>query len=174
MEGVLNEAKWGKRVHVARPEILGSQLYLKKSLFLLFLQICVHRFLNNSLAINLSSNIQEVSPTKRLCTYQIFVIIFVRLYSRILNRPERTSSFPINMNLDPLLAYLWQLNMWLWMQDDLIDWLEGNKYWKRNNGRDHVFIVQDPNALYKVIEDQEWDSVGFRLRKVEGGSGIVA
>ncbi|XP_076912057.1 putative arabinosyltransferase ARAD1 [Bidens hawaiensis] len=37
------------------------------------------------------------------------------------------------------------------MQEDLIMWLEEHFYWKRNNGRDHVFICQDPNALYKVI-----------------------
>ncbi|KAG6383172.1 hypothetical protein SASPL_157084 [Salvia splendens] len=34
----------------------------------------------------------------------------------------------------------------------LMDWLEEQIYWKRNNGWDHVFICQDPNALYKVID----------------------
>ncbi|OVA04822.1 Exostosin-like [Macleaya cordata] len=38
------------------------------------------------------------------------------------------------------------------MQESLIEWLEGQIYWKRNNGWDHVFICQDPNALYKVID----------------------
>lgn len=33
-----------------------------------------------------------------------------------------------------------------------MDWLEEQIYWKRNNGWDHVFICQDPNALYKVID----------------------
>ncbi|KZV21651.1 putative glycosyltransferase-like [Dorcoceras hygrometricum] len=37
-------------------------------------------------------------------------------------------------------------------QEDLIDWLEDQVYWKRNKGWDHVFICQDPNALYKVID----------------------
>lgn len=37
------------------------------------------------------------------------------------------------------------------MQENMIDWLEKQVYWKRNNGWDHVFICQDPNALYKVI-----------------------
>ncbi|KVI03073.1 probable arabinosyltransferase ARAD1 [Cynara cardunculus var. scolymus] len=37
-------------------------------------------------------------------------------------------------------------------QEDLIAWLEEQVYWKRNNGRDHVFICQDPNALYKVVD----------------------
>lgn len=37
-------------------------------------------------------------------------------------------------------------------QEDLMDWLEEQVYWKRNNGWDHVFICQDPNALYKVID----------------------
>lgn len=38
------------------------------------------------------------------------------------------------------------------MQERLMEWLEDQVYWKRNNGRDHVFIAQDPNALYKVID----------------------
>lgn len=38
------------------------------------------------------------------------------------------------------------------LQESLIEWLEQQKYWKRNNGWDHVFICQDPNALYKVVD----------------------
>ncbi|KAK4368297.1 hypothetical protein RND71_012089 [Anisodus tanguticus] len=38
------------------------------------------------------------------------------------------------------------------MQESLIEWLEQQEYWKRNNGWDHVFICQDPNALYKVVD----------------------
>ncbi|KAH9627393.1 hypothetical protein KSS87_001232 [Heliosperma pusillum] len=38
------------------------------------------------------------------------------------------------------------------MQEELVEWLEEQEYWKRNNGWDHVFICQDPNALYKVID----------------------
>ncbi|KAF9587626.1 hypothetical protein IFM89_004458 [Coptis chinensis] len=38
------------------------------------------------------------------------------------------------------------------MQEGLIEWLEEQVYWKRNNGWDHVFICQDPNALYKVVD----------------------
>ncbi|GMH26041.1 hypothetical protein Nepgr_027884 [Nepenthes gracilis] len=38
------------------------------------------------------------------------------------------------------------------MQENLMEWLEGQLYWKRNNGWDHVFICQDPNALYKVVD----------------------
>ncbi|KAG0471145.1 hypothetical protein HPP92_015691 [Vanilla planifolia] len=38
------------------------------------------------------------------------------------------------------------------MQEELVDWVERQQYWKRNNGRDHVFICQDPNALYGVID----------------------
>ncbi|GFP84183.1 probable arabinosyltransferase arad1 [Phtheirospermum japonicum] len=37
-------------------------------------------------------------------------------------------------------------------QEDLMEWLEEQVYWKRNNGWDHVIICQDPNALYKVID----------------------
>ncbi|KAL5977489.1 putative arabinosyltransferase arad1 [Asimina triloba] len=38
------------------------------------------------------------------------------------------------------------------MQEELMEWLEGQDYWRRNLGRDHVFICQDPNALYRVID----------------------
>ncbi|PIA37706.1 hypothetical protein AQUCO_03000332v1 [Aquilegia coerulea] len=38
------------------------------------------------------------------------------------------------------------------MQESLVEWLEEQVYWKRNNGWDHVFICQDPNALYKVVD----------------------
>lgn len=34
----------------------------------------------------------------------------------------------------------------------MIEYLEQQEYWKRNNGWDHVFICQDPNALYKVVD----------------------
>ncbi|XP_028079405.1 probable arabinosyltransferase ARAD1 [Camellia sinensis] len=38
------------------------------------------------------------------------------------------------------------------MQESLIEWLEEQGYWKRNNGWDQVIICQDPNALYKVVD----------------------
>lgn len=38
------------------------------------------------------------------------------------------------------------------MQEKLVSWLDGQKFWRRNRGRDHVFICQDPNALYRVID----------------------
>lgn len=38
------------------------------------------------------------------------------------------------------------------MQEELVEWLEGQEYWRRSGGRDHVFICQDPNALYRVID----------------------
>ncbi|KAM3284413.1 putative arabinosyltransferase ARAD1 [Capsicum chacoense] len=37
-------------------------------------------------------------------------------------------------------------------QESLIEWLEQQENWKRNNGWDHVFICQDPNALYNVVD----------------------
>lgn len=40
----------------------------------------------------------------------------------------------------------------LMFQESLIEWLEQQEYWKKNNGWDHVFICQDPNALYKVVD----------------------
>ncbi|KAL0912285.1 hypothetical protein M5K25_018248 [Dendrobium thyrsiflorum] len=38
------------------------------------------------------------------------------------------------------------------MQEKLVSWVEGQEFWRRNGGRDHVFICQDPNALYKLID----------------------
>lgn len=32
-----------------------------------------------------------------------------------------------------------------------MEWLEGQEHWRRNNGRDHVIIASDPNALYRVM-----------------------
>lgn len=37
-------------------------------------------------------------------------------------------------------------------QEALVDWLEAQEYWKRNDGRDHVLVASDPNALFKVID----------------------
>ncbi|KAF7801359.1 putative arabinosyltransferase ARAD1 [Senna tora] len=37
-------------------------------------------------------------------------------------------------------------------QEALVEWLEEQEYWRRNNGRDHVIIASDPNALYRVID----------------------
>ncbi|PON58576.1 Exostosin-like [Parasponia andersonii] len=34
----------------------------------------------------------------------------------------------------------------------LVEWLEEQEYWKKNNGRDHVITATDPNALYKVVD----------------------
>ncbi|XWS67413.1 hypothetical protein CRYUN_Cryun04dG0004600 [Craigia yunnanensis] len=41
------------------------------------------------------------------------------------------------------------------MQEELVEWLRGQEYWKRNNGWDHVIIAGDPNALYRVV-DRLW------------------
>ncbi|KAJ6410636.1 hypothetical protein OIU84_007394 [Salix udensis] len=38
------------------------------------------------------------------------------------------------------------------MQDELVEWLEEQEYWRRNNGRDHVVFAGDPNALYRVLD----------------------
>ncbi|KAJ7547618.1 hypothetical protein O6H91_08G095500 [Diphasiastrum complanatum] len=40
------------------------------------------------------------------------------------------------------------------MQEQLMEWLQQQKPWQRNKGRDHVIICQDPNALHSV-----WDRV---------------
>ncbi|CAI0401812.1 unnamed protein product [Linum tenue] len=38
------------------------------------------------------------------------------------------------------------------MQDELVQWLEQQEYWRRNNGRDHVIAAGDPNALNRVMD----------------------
>ncbi|XP_010536641.1 PREDICTED: probable arabinosyltransferase ARAD2 [Tarenaya hassleriana] len=37
------------------------------------------------------------------------------------------------------------------MQESLMDWLEGQEWWRRNSGRDHVIVAGDPNALNWVV-----------------------
>ncbi|ESW29763.1 hypothetical protein PHAVU_002G097200 [Phaseolus vulgaris] len=37
-------------------------------------------------------------------------------------------------------------------QEALMEWLEEQEYWKKNNGRDHVIVASDPNAMYRVID----------------------
>lgn len=37
------------------------------------------------------------------------------------------------------------------MQEELVEWLENQVYWKRNNGWDHVIIAGDPNAMLRVV-----------------------
>ena len=36
------------------------------------------------------------------------------------------------------------------LQEDLIRWLEEQDYWRRNSGRDHVFVVQSRNVMGRV------------------------
>ncbi|KAK7290036.1 hypothetical protein RIF29_04157 [Crotalaria pallida] len=37
-------------------------------------------------------------------------------------------------------------------QEALVEWLEGQEYWRRNKGRDHVIIASDPNAMWRVLD----------------------
>ncbi|XP_047337179.1 probable arabinosyltransferase ARAD1 [Impatiens glandulifera] len=37
-------------------------------------------------------------------------------------------------------------------QEGLVEWLEKQVYWKRNNGWDHIFVCEDPSALNKVVD----------------------
>ncbi|WJX44499.1 putative arabinosyltransferase arad1 [Trifolium repens] len=37
-------------------------------------------------------------------------------------------------------------------QEALMVWLEKQEYWKRSNGRDHVIVASDPNAMYRVLD----------------------
>ncbi|KAH6763641.1 Exostosin family protein [Perilla frutescens var. frutescens] len=56
---------------------------------------------------------------------------------------------PIRSNVSPDRTVVYSDEQ---TQESLMDWLEEQVYWKRNNGWDHVIICQDPNALYKVID----------------------
>ncbi|CAA7014790.1 unnamed protein product [Microthlaspi erraticum] len=38
------------------------------------------------------------------------------------------------------------------MQESLVGWLESQEWWRRNNGRDHVIVAGDPNALKRVMD----------------------
>ncbi|ANM69942.1 Exostosin family protein [Arabidopsis thaliana] len=38
------------------------------------------------------------------------------------------------------------------MQESLVSWLESQEWWRRNNGRDHVIVAGDPNALKRVMD----------------------
>lgn len=38
------------------------------------------------------------------------------------------------------------------MQESLVGWLERQEWWRRNNGRDHVIVAGDPNALKRVMD----------------------
>lgn len=38
------------------------------------------------------------------------------------------------------------------MQERVAGWVEGQEFWRRSGGRDHVFVCQDPNAMYRVID----------------------
>ncbi|KAJ0017270.1 hypothetical protein Pint_12258 [Pistacia integerrima] len=38
------------------------------------------------------------------------------------------------------------------MQEELVEWLEKQEYWRRNNGWDHVIVAGDPNAMLRVVD----------------------
>ncbi|KAK1257551.1 hypothetical protein QJS04_geneDACA017785 [Acorus gramineus] len=74
-----------------------------------------------------------------------------------LNRSDGRGDSPVEVVRDPESADLFYVPFFsslslVAMQEELIEWLEGQEYWRRNGGRDHVFIAQDPNALYKVVD----------------------
>ncbi|KAK4564338.1 hypothetical protein RGQ29_006417 [Quercus rubra] len=75
----------------------------------------------------------------------LFYVPFFSSLSLIVNtaRPAGSSSGPDQARV----MYSDEEN-----QEALVDWLEEQEYWKRNNGRDHVIVAQDPNALYRVID----------------------
>ncbi|XP_058097226.1 probable arabinosyltransferase ARAD1 [Magnolia sinica] len=88
-----------------------------------------------------------------------------------LTRPDRPADSPVVRVLDPEQADLFYVPFFSSlslvvnpvrstggtysdeeMQEELVEWLESQDYWRRNAGRDHVFICQDPNALYRVVD----------------------
>ncbi|KAJ0017932.1 hypothetical protein Pint_12275 [Pistacia integerrima] len=38
------------------------------------------------------------------------------------------------------------------MQEELVEWLEKQEYWRRNNRLDHVIMAGDPNAMLRVVD----------------------
>ncbi|XP_044509630.1 probable arabinosyltransferase ARAD1 [Mangifera indica] len=38
------------------------------------------------------------------------------------------------------------------MQEELVEWLEKQEYWRRNKGWDHVIVAGDPNAMLRVVD----------------------
>ncbi|XP_008805980.2 probable arabinosyltransferase ARAD1 [Phoenix dactylifera] len=85
------------------------------------------------------------SPVRRVsdpADADLFYVPFFSSLSLIVN-PIRAA----NAGAAPEKAYSDEA-----MQEELMEWLEGQEYWRRNRGRDHVFICQDPNALYRVID----------------------
>ncbi|XP_048442980.1 probable arabinosyltransferase ARAD1 [Pyrus x bretschneideri] len=83
------------------------------------------------------------SPVERVLDPEeadLFYVPFFSSLSLIVNpaRPASRSEKPLYSDEENQVA--------------LIEWLESQEYWKRNNGRDHVIMASDPNALYKVID----------------------
>ncbi|TQD86358.1 hypothetical protein C1H46_028116 [Malus baccata] len=83
------------------------------------------------------------SPVERVLDPEeanLFYVLFFSSLSLIVNpaRPASGSEKPLYSDEENQVA--------------LIEWLESQEYWKRNNGRDHVIMALDPNALYKVID----------------------
>ncbi|XP_068331428.1 probable arabinosyltransferase ARAD2 [Pyrus communis] len=83
------------------------------------------------------------SPVERVLDPEeadLFYVPFFSSLSLIVNpaRPASRSEKPLYSNEENQVA--------------LIEWLKSQEYWKRNNGRDHVIMASDPNALYKVID----------------------
>ncbi|KAM1114255.1 hypothetical protein ACFX15_046177 [Malus domestica] len=83
------------------------------------------------------------SPVERVLDPEeadLFYVPFFSSLSLIVNpaRPASGSEKPLYSDEENQVA--------------LIEWLESQEYWKRNNGLDHVIMALDPNALYKVID----------------------
>ncbi|PON34573.1 Exostosin-like [Parasponia andersonii] len=94
----------------------------------------------------------------------LFYVPFFSSLSLIVN-PVRPAAEP---GLDPVRpAYSDEET-----QEALVEWLEAQEYWKRNNGRDHVIVASDPNALYRVIDSVKKSALLVsdfgRLRRDQG------
>ncbi|KAL2344710.1 hypothetical protein Fmac_005995 [Flemingia macrophylla] len=88
------------------------------------------------------------SPVARVADPEdadLFFVPFFSSLSLIVNPPRPTGSGPGSGSEKPV--YSDEEN-----QEALVEWLEEQEYWKRGNGRDHVIVASDPNALFRVID----------------------
>ncbi|KAH6830621.1 Exostosin family protein [Perilla frutescens var. hirtella] len=94
--------------------------------------------------LNRPSEERTDSPVTRVMDPEQADLFYVPFFSSL-----SLVANPIRSNVSPDRTVVYSDEQ---TQESLMDWLEEQVYWKRNNGWDHVIICQDPNALYKVID----------------------
>lgn len=76
-----------------------------------------------------------------------FFVPFFSSLSAIVNKTQWFVSASDPARPDP--SYVYRDDK---VQESLVDWLETQYHWRRNRGRDHVFVAQNPNALGRVMD----------------------